>query len=282
MAIIVDGKKIAATILEGLKARVKTVKKQTGTVVLAVVIVGDDQPSQTYVRKKEESARAIGVDFFKFAFKSTIGKDELISQIKKIQQEHQLSGLIIQLPLPKNLKPDTREIINQIDQQLDVDCLTDWSLDRVAKGRSKLIPPTAAAILEIFNYYQIDLLNKKILLIGRGQLVGKPLAAILTRQGRALTVCGSEIKALRPLTLVADIIICGVGKKNLITGEMVKPGVVVIDAGVSYQAEKIFGDLDFSAVSQQASLITPVPGGVGPITVAKLLENIVINSELKT
>ena len=178
MATIVDGNKIASTILTGLKSRVETIKNQGGTAALAVVIVGDDKPSQTYVRKKGESAQAIGVDFFKFAYPASISRNSLIDEIKKIQSDHQLTGLIIQLPLPEGLREQTREIVDEIDQQIDVDCLTYYSLGRVLTGCHKLIPPTPGAILEILKYHKIDLTGRSVVVIGRGNLIGRPLAAL--------------------------------------------------------------------------------------------------------
>jgi methylenetetrahydrofolate dehydrogenase (NADP+) / methenyltetrahydrofolate cyclohydrolase len=279
MAIIVDGKKIAAEILDSLKSRVETIRKNHGRVSLAVVLVGSDRPSHTYVRKKEESARSIGIDFYKSFFKSDISKEELIKSIKEIQQTKVLSGLIIQLPLPGKLKLFTRGILNQIDQEIDVDFLTAKSFKQLEQGTNKLIPPTSGAILEILKYYKISLEGKNIVLIGRGELIGKPLAAILSHQPINLSVCDRETEDLAEFTKKADIIITGVGQAKILTGNMVKGGCVVIDAGVSYNGEKMSGDIDFESVSPKAHLITPVPGGVGPITVAKLLENVVINTE---
>jgi methylenetetrahydrofolate dehydrogenase (NADP+)/methenyltetrahydrofolate cyclohydrolase len=279
MAIIVDGKKIAAEILENLRSRVQKLKRRGVTPALAVVLVGDDKPSHTYVHQKQKAAEQIGVEFFRCAYPATIKKDALISEIKKIQKRHKLSGLIIQLPVPENLWPHTREIVNNIDIKIDVDCLSHLALGKVLMNASPLVPPTPGAILEILRYYKINLKNKNVCLIGRGDLIGRPLAAMLTHEPVALSIHGRSTKNLSDFTKTADIIITGVGKKNLLTAAMVKKGVVVVDAGVTFTGKQISGDVDFINVAKKARLITPVPGGVGPITVAKLLENTVISAE---
>jgi len=279
MATIVDGRKIAAKILENLRRRVQKLKRKGATPMLAVVLVGDDKPSHTYVRQKQKAAEQIGVEFLRCAYPTAIGKDALIAEIKKIQKRHKLSGLIIQLPVPEKLWPHTREIVNNIDINIDVDCLSHLALGKVLMNASPLVPPTPGAILEILRYYKINLKGKNVCLIGRGDLIGRPLTAILTHEPVALSVHGRATKNLSDFTKTADIIITGVGKKNILTAPMVKKGVVVIDAGITFADKKIGGDVDFAGVAKKAGLITPVPGGVGPITVAKLLENTIISAE---
>ena len=280
MASIVEGKKIAADILTNLKGRVARLKQQGVEPVLAVVIAGDDKPSHIYVKKKAEAAELVGIKFFKFSYPGNITATDLLAEINKIQAEQRLTGLIIQLPLPQSLEKDSTELINSINPFLDVDCLTDVSLGRVLVGRNFLLPPTPAAILHILNYYQVDLTGKEICIVGRGEIIGKPLAAMLLHLPVTVTVCGRATQDLASYTKRADIVVSGVGKKNLITGEMVKEGAVVIDAGIFYDNGKISGDVEFESVKDKASLVTPVPGGVGPITVAKLLENVVQVAEV--
>lgn len=278
MATIVDGRKIASAILTDLKPMVETIKKQGG-VALAVVMVGDDKPSQTYVKKKGESAQEIGAGFFKFPYPANIKKEDLIKEIKKIQAENKLSGLIIQLPLPEALRPFTREIVNQINQNIDVDCLTDESLGKVLMGTNILVPPTPGAMLEILKFHQIDLTGKSVVIIGKGNLIGRPLTALLLHQPVNFIVLGKECSDLSVYTKTADIIFTGVGKNGILNGQMIKKGAIVIDAGVSFMGQKMLGDIDFESVKEKAELVTPTPGGVGPITVAKLLENTVISAE---
>lgn len=279
MTQIVEGKKIADKILFDLQVRVKNLKAQGKEAALAVILVGDDKPSHTYVRKKGEAAQNLGITFFKFEFPADISKADLIAELKKIQADNKLTGLILQLPVPERLWPDTREIVDYIEPGIDVDCLSHLSLGRVMMADGSLLPPTPGAILEILKFYEIDLTGQDVCLVGRGDLIGKPLAAILNNQPVTLHVCGRATKDLSIYTKAADIIITGVGKKDLLTGAMVKTGAVVIDAGVCFDKGKMFGDIEFASVAAKASLVTPTPGGVGPITVAKLLENVVIVAE---
>jgi methylenetetrahydrofolate dehydrogenase (NADP+)/methenyltetrahydrofolate cyclohydrolase len=281
MGKIVDGKRIAEGILTDLKKRVAVLKEKNIQPALAVVIVGNDQPSHTYVKKKGEAAEEIGLAFFKYEISAETDKETLIARLKEIQAEHELSGLILQLPVPESLWPYTREIVNHIKIEIDVDCLSHTALGRVMMGESPLNPPTPSAMLEVLKYHQIDLTGKEVCIVGRGSLIGKPLAAILNNQPVTLVTCGKSTPDLSVYTKKADVIFSGVGKKDLITGEMIKEGAIVIDAGVCFDRptgssqDKMYGDIDFESVSKKAALVTPTPGGIGPITVAKLLENTV-------
>jgi len=270
--LIVDGNKIAQQILGKLKVRIGQKKLQPQ---LAVVLVGDDKPSATYVRKKQEAATSIGVKFSLFKFPATIAEPKLINEIKKIQKQT-LHGIIVQLPLPKNL--DKKKILNTLDPRIDVDFLTWESLGKLVIGENSLVPPSPGAILEILKYHKVNLRGKHIVLVGQGDLIGKPLTNLLIHLPVTLTTCNRDTKNLSQVTKSADILISGVGKANLIKGSMVKPGAVVIDAGVSFVGKKMHGDIDFASVKKVASIVTPTPGGVGPITVAKLLENTVLNA----
>lgn len=244
---------------------------------LSVVLVGDDKPSQTYVRKKGEACEKIGIEFSLHEYPAEIKEEEIISEIKKIQNEEKLSGLIVQLPLPEHL--DTKKIINYIDPDIDVDYLTYINLGKLLIGKNEFRPPTPGAIMEILNYYNIDLYGKYVTLVGRGELIGKPLANILFHEEVTFSVCNKTTKKLEDFTLNSDVIITGVGKHNLITGDMIKKDAVVIDAGTTFVDGKMYGDIEFGSVEKKAGLVTPTPGGVGPITVAKLLENTVICAE---
>ena len=270
---LVEGKKIQKQILNKLERQVKAIKGAKPA--LAVLIVGNDKPSHTYVKMKGRMAEKIGINFLKFDYPASITKEKLIAEIKKIQAKNKLSGMMIQLPLPKRLRKYTREIANNINADIDVDCLSHVTLGRVMMNESKIIPPTPGAIMEVLKYYKIDLFGKEICLIGRGDLVGKPLATMLAFEPSILVSCDKSTPDISVYTKKADIIITGVGKKDLITGSMVKKGCIIIDAGVSFEDGKIYGDANVESISKKASLITPTPGGVGPITIAKLLENTV-------
>lgn len=273
--IIVNGNDIANKILNRLADQIR---KQNLRPHLAVVLVGDDQPSATYVRKKQEAAEALGVRFSLYKFPATIKQEKLIAQIKQIQ-EQKLSGIIIQLPLPKSL--DKKRVLNALNSEIDVDFLTWESLGKLVIADNALVPPSPGAILEILSYYKVPLRGKHIVLVGQGDLIGKPLTNLFIHMPVTLTTCNKDTKNLGEITRKADILISGVGKARLIKANMVKKDAVVIDAGVSFEGRKMHGDVDFDPVSKVASLITPTPGGVGPITVAKLLENVVENSKSK-
>ncbi|HYE22559.1 MAG TPA: bifunctional 5,10-methylenetetrahydrofolate dehydrogenase/5,10-methenyltetrahydrofolate cyclohydrolase [Verrucomicrobiae bacterium] len=273
---IVDGKLIADKILQRLKAKIS---KENLHPVLAVVLVGKDKPSQTYVRKKQEAAESIGVKFLLYEFPQTIKNENLVFEMKKIQKQN-ISGIIVQLPLPKSI--DKKLILNQLDSDLDVDYLSWESLGKLVVGENTLIPPAPGAVLEILNQFKIPLKGKHIVLVGQGDLIGKPLTNLLMHMPVTLSVCNKYTKDLKTLTMQADVLITGAGKYNLIRGDMIKPGAVVIDAGVSFEKGKMHGDVNFDEIYKKAKLVTPTPGGVGPITVAKLLENTVAIAEKKT
>lgn len=273
---IVDGNAIASQILTRLGKQIQSLGLRPH---LAVVLVGSDPASQTYIRKKQEAAESIGVKFSLYKFPETITTDELIAELHQIQSQS-LSGIIVQLPLPATI--DKRLALNELDPEIDVDYLSWESLGKLVIGENQLVPPTPGAILEVLNFHKVPLKGKHVVLVGQGELIGKPLANILIQMPVTLTVCGRETKNLSDFTKQADILITGVGKAGLISGSMVKPGVVVVDAGVSFKGKKMFGDVKFEEVSKIASLMTPTPGGVGPITVAKLLENVVLNEIAKS
>ncbi|MDZ4229686.1 MAG: tetrahydrofolate dehydrogenase/cyclohydrolase catalytic domain-containing protein [Candidatus Veblenbacteria bacterium] len=279
MAVVVQGREIADSILASLRVRVEAMKQRRFMPLLAVVVVGEDKPSLTYVRKKGEAAEALGMGFLKFEFPATIGRQELIGEIKKIQQEHKLSGLIIQLPVPEALWPFTREIVNNIALAIDVDCLSHPALGRVLMNESVFVPPTPGAILEVLSYYKVPLQGKEVCVVGRGDLIGRPLVGLLSHYPVTLTTCGRATRDLARYTRTADVVITGVGKHNLVTGDMIKPGAAVVDAGVSFYEGKMYGDIEYDTVAERAGLVTPTPGGVGPITVAKLLQNTVQAAE---
>ena len=269
----VDGKKIQTKILNKLTKQIKNIKGAKPK--LAVLIVGNDKPSHTYVKMKGRMAQKIGINFFKFDYPASITKDALIKEVQKIQKKHKLSGMMIQLPLPKKLRKHTREISNHINTDIDIDCLSHVTLGRVLMNESPIAPPTPGAIMEILKHYKVNLHGKEVCLIGRGDLVGKPLTAMLAYEPSIIVSCDKSTPDISVYTKRADVIITAVGKKDLITGKMVKKGCVVVDAGVCFAEGKIYGDAQVKSIAKKASLITPTPGGVGPVTIAKLLQNTV-------
>jgi methylenetetrahydrofolate dehydrogenase (NADP+)/methenyltetrahydrofolate cyclohydrolase len=277
MTQIVDGHKIASRILQAVTQKVAILRQQKIYPKLGIVLVGDDAPSLTYVNKKENACRQVGVDFILKKFEATISEDELIDKIRDLQAD--LSGLIIQLPLPN--KFNKYRIVNIIQPELDVDFLTDVSLGKLVSGNYAIDPPTPGAILEILREYKIDLAKKVVLLVGAGDLIGRPLANILMQSESTVIVANKQTRDLEKLGLQADIIISAVGQPKLITAKMIKTGAVVIDAGILIKEKRVYGDVDFDSVAPLASLITSTPGGVGPITVAKLIKNVVDLAEIE-
>lgn len=267
---ILDGKKLSEEILANLK---KEVKNRHLKLKLAVVLVGGDPVSRIFINQKRKACEKVGINFELFRFLVEIGSLSLKKEIEKIVCSPGNSGVIIQLPLPK--KFNTEEFLNLIPGEKDVDVLSEASLGKFCQGALRILPPTVAGILRLLEYYKISLKGKNIVIVGAGRLVGFPLALQLLKEKATVSVLNEWTRDTIFFTKKADILISGVGQANLIKGNMVKKGAVVIDAGSSIESGKSVGDVDFKSVSKKASYITPVPGGVGPMTVACLLENLV-------
>ncbi|MBT4120771.1 MAG: bifunctional 5,10-methylenetetrahydrofolate dehydrogenase/5,10-methenyltetrahydrofolate cyclohydrolase [Candidatus Magasanikbacteria bacterium] len=276
---IIDGKKIADDILNRLKPEVALLHTKSTDPKLVVVMVGEHKPSQTYIKKKQEASEKVGIEFALHKFPANIEKNKLIAEIKKIQKKENPSGLIIQLPLPEPLY--TPEVLNAVDPSIDVDCLTSENIGRLVMNTGFLLPPTPYAVKRILKNIDVGIKGKNICIIGAGALVGKPLSIILSNKEATVTLCHKETKDIKKKCLESDIIITAVGKKDLLRGNMVKKGTVVIDTGIYFENKKMYGDVNFAEVSKKASHITPVPGGVGPITVALLLKNVITCAKRK-
>ncbi len=279
MSNIIDGKAIAAKIENETAQQVAVLKSKGITPKLAVVLVGEDRPSRIYIKRKKEAAERVGMTFELHELPENITKEGLIEAVNKIQTDPLLTGLIIQLPLPERLY--VPEVLNAINTDIDVDCLTDCNIGKLVMKTNLIEPPTPWAVVKTLKEIDFDLTGKNAVIIGAGALVGKPLAIMLVNELASVTTCNSRTKDIKDKCLKADVIICAVGKKNLLTVDMVKKGTVVIDTGIVYTDGKMHGDVDFEKVSKKTSFITPTPGGIGPITVAKLLLNTVICAEKK-
>lgn len=277
MGTLIDGKKIAEKINAHSKERVELLKAKGITPKLAVILVGDDPASHTYVRKKGEAAEKLGIDFVLKKLPATISETELVNEIKTVQSDSALSGLIVQLPLPEDLYNPT--VLNTIRPDIDVDCLTHENLGRLVMRSHYIEPPTPGAVLAILEDLKVSLAGKNVAIIGMGALVGKPTAIMMVNEGASVTTINSRTTDVKAKCLAADIIISGVGKKGLVTGDMIKPGAIVIDTGFDYVDGKVYGDVVVDEALEKASHVTPTPGGVGPITVARLLWNTVVCAE---
>ncbi|NCO05164.1 MAG: bifunctional 5,10-methylenetetrahydrofolate dehydrogenase/5,10-methenyltetrahydrofolate cyclohydrolase [Candidatus Magasanikbacteria bacterium] len=275
----IKGKPIAQQILSTVAERVSSLKKQGHPVKLAVILVGDDQPSATYVRKKGEAAQTVGIEFFLHHFPADIDQTTLIAQITAIQEDPMLSGLIVQLPIPDHLY--TREVLDAVSPAVDVDCLHSENLSSLEASTAVVLPPTPGAVLSILEHLAVTVRDKHVTILGRGALVGKPMAIIFEHMGSIVSVCHSKTTNTKELCLQADIIVSAVGKKDLVRGDMVKPGAIVIDTGVCFEDGKMYGDVHVQEVLDAGAWVTPTPGGIGPITVARLLLNTVICAEKK-
>jgi len=267
---IVDGKILAEQILLGLKTELRRLPFQP---VFCDVLVGEDPVARSYVNIKGRRAEEIGLDFQLLEVPASISTDELIQRLQEVQNRPYLSGLIVQMPLPAGL--DTRRILDAIIPRVDVDCLGSRNSERFYSGRPRLIPPTASAVMEILKLLKLDSTKKKILIIGKGELVGRPVAFLLKQQGLNVITADNLTQNLPSLALTADVIISGTGQPGLITGDYIKLGAVIIDCGTAESAGSIVGDVDLGSVAAKASFVSPVPGGVGPVTVACLLANVV-------
>lgn len=265
---ILDGKKLSEKILLKLKKEARGLNLKLG-----VVLVGKNPLSQIYINQKKKACQKIGIGFQLFKFSSKIGNAELKEKVSKIARKPDISGVIVQLPLPRQIRTD--EVLNLIPPAKDIDILSAQKLGKLYQGSLSVLPPTIAGVVQILKSYRIKIKGKNIVLVGGGRLVGKPLTLWFLNRGATFSVVNKFSKDISSFTKKADILISGVGKPNLIKGNMVKKNVVIIDCGTSKVGGKIKGDVDFNSVSKKASGITPVPGGVGPMTVVMLLSNLV-------
>jgi len=273
---ILNGKELSEKILAKLK---KAVKKSKLKLRLAVIQVGENSVSQVFINQKKKACEKTGINFKLFKFPAEIGLRELKKETEKIVKSKVTSGVIIQLPLPKKFLAE--EFLNLIPEGKDIDVLSEKSLGKFYQGCLKILPPTVSGILKLLKSYKIGSIGKNVVIVGAGRLVGFPLATQLLKEKATLSVLNEWTRDASSFTKKADILISGVGKPNLIKGNVVKKGVIVIDAGTSIKKGKLVGDVDFKSVSKKASYITPVPGGVGPLTVACLLENLAVLNKKK-
>ena len=273
MAKIIDGKEISAQIRAEISEKVKEYNKRTGKLPgLAVVIVGENPASQVYVRNKKKACEQVGFNSWVYELSENTTQDELNSLIDKLNEDSAVHGILVQLPLPKHL--DEEQVILRIKPEKDVDAFHPTNVGRITIGNPKFLPCTPAGIMELLHRSNIEISGKECVVIGRSNIVGKPMALLLLSENGTVTVCHSKTRDLKEVCRRADILVVAIGKADFITADMVKEGAVVIDVGMNRNAEgKLTGDVDFASVSEIASYITPVPGGVGPMTITMLLQN---------
>ena len=274
---ILDGKALAAKMKANLRTESEILARRPG---LAVVLVGDNGASQVYVRNKVADCRDCGIECFDFYLGSDTKQEELLALIAQLNGREDVDGILVQLPLPAHL--EERPVLEAIDPMKDVDAFHPDNMGRILRGDARFKPCTPAGVMELLHEYGIDPAGKHCVVVGRSNIVGKPMALLLLQENGTVTVCHSRTPDLKAQCLQADILVAAVGRENLITADMVKDGAVVIDVAMSRNAAgKLCGDVDFAAVSEKASYITPVPGGVGPMTRAMLMANTLTAAKLR-
>ena len=271
---LIDGKKLAKKIREELKEEVEELNKKGIVPKLAVIMVGNDKASSVYVKNKSKACDEIGIKYEEFLKDENITQEELIGLIQKLNNRKDINGILLQSPIPKKL--DIREAFNCIDDNKDVDGFNPVNVGKLSIGEDCFISCTPYGVIKMLEAYNIDVEGKQAVIIGRSNIVGKPLIQCLLNKNATVTVCHSKTQNLKEITKQADILVAALGKAKFIKADMVKEGAVVIDVGINRTEEgKLVGDVDFENVSKKASYITPVPGGVGPMTIAILMHNVV-------
>lgn len=272
MAILLDGKSLGASIRESVRKEVAAIVAETGvTPHLAVILVGDDPASESYVKGKETACSRAGMRSTVIRRPNTASLSELLQIIDRLNADETVHGILLQLPVPGHLDSDL--LIGSIDRRKDVDGFTPENVAALVNGHPRLVPCTPRGVMRLLAHYDVPVAGKNCVVVGRSQIVGKPMAALLTNANGTVTLCHSKTLDLRAETRRADLLVVAVGKPGMIDVSYVKPGAVVVDIGISRVGERLAGDVDFASVEPIAGWITPVPGGVGPMTIACLLEN---------
>ena len=280
MAILIDGKDVAAKVRAELREEIETMaKERKKRPALAVILVGEDTASQIYDRNKQRASEDVGILSEIYTLGENVSQESLEYIINSLAERRDIDGILLQMPLPKGLDPV--KALKCIPPEKDVDAFHPDNVGHIMRGDYRFLPCTPAGVMELLRRYDIDISGKECVVIGRSDIVGKPMAMMLLHSGGTVTICHSKTQNLAEHTRRADILVSAVGKAGFVTADMVKDGAVVIDVGINRNADgKICGDVDFAAVEPKASYITPVPGGVGPMTVAMLMKNTVKAAEI--
>lgn len=279
MAKIIDGKAISAEIKEELKEKVAEYKKQGVEITLAVVKVGNDPASAVYVRNKEKACEYVGITSRTLALPEETTEEELLKVVNDLNEDKAVNGILVQLPLPKHI--DESKVLLAIDSNKDVDGFHPVNVGKMVIGEETFLPCTPAGIIEMLKRTDVEISGKECVVIGRSNIVGKPMSMLMLKENATVTIAHSRTKDLKEVTRRADILVAAIGKAKFVTADYVKEGAVIIDVGMDRDENgKLCGDVDFDSVSQVASAITPVPGGVGPMTVTMLLVNCLRSVEL--
>ena len=274
MAILIDGKELAKKTRQNLKLECDELKKEGINPKLAVIMVGDNPASKVYVKNKSKACQEVGIEYEEYLLDSNIKQEELIKLIKKLNEDKTINGILLQSPIPNGL--DINEAFRTIDYKKDVDGFHPMNVGKLALGQDTFVSCTPYGVMRMFEEYNIDLCGKNVVILGRSNIVGKPLSQCCLNKNATVTICHSKTQNTKKITKEADIVIAAIGKPKFITQDMVKDGAVIIDVGINRDENgKIVGDVDFENVKEKASYITPVPGGVGPMTIAMLINNVI-------
>ena len=281
MSQIIDGKLVSSVVKDNVAKEVQNfIKKTSKTPGLAVIVVGDDPASAVYVRNKHKACVAAGMNSIQIALPESTTEDELLAKISELNGDDTVNGILVQLPLPKHINEE--RVIESISPIKDVDAFHPENVGNIVIGKQKFLPCTPAGIIELLNYYNIEVEGKECVVLGRSNIVGKPMMLLLLGKNGTVTVCHSRTKNLKDVTSRADILVVAIGKAEFIGADMVKEGAVVIDVGINRLEDgRLVGDVKFNDVKEKASAITPVPGGVGPMTIAMLMKNTLKAAELQ-
>ncbi len=273
MAIIIDGKELAKNIREGLKEEVNELKNAEINPKLAVIMVGDDKASKVYVKNKSKACEDVGIEYEEYLLPTKTKMEELLELIEKLNNDETIHGILVQSPLPEGL--DANEAFKTISPKKDVDGFNPINVGKLSLNQDCFVSCTPYGIIKMLENYNIPIEGANAVIIGRSNIVGKPLAKCLLNKNATVTVCHSKTKNLGDITKQADILIAAIGKAKFVTQDMVKKGATVIDVGINRTESGLVGDTDFDAIKEKASYITPVPGGVGPMTIAMLMTNVI-------
>lgn len=280
MAEILDGKKLAKKIRMDLKQEVENLKQAGIQPKLAVVMVGDNSSSEVYVKNKSSACRKVGIEFEEFLLDKTTTEEELLALIQQLNEDKKIHGILLQSPVPKQI--DINKAFRTILPEKDVDGFHPMNVGNLVIGEDCFISCTPFGVMKLLEEYQIEVEGKNAVILGRSNIVGKPMVQCLLAKNATITVCHSKTQKIHDLVKNADIVISAIGKPHFVTSDMIKAGAVVIDVGINRREDgSIVGDVEFESVSQKASYITPVPGGIGPMTIAMLLTNVVKAAKLQ-
>ena len=277
---LISGKEVSEAVKLRVADEVKALKADGIEPCLAVILVGDDPASRVYVNNKKKACEFCGIRSLEYVLPAETTEEELIELVEKLNNDKSVNGILCQLPLPKHL--DEKKVLNLIKPEKDVDAFHPENVGHIMIGDFNFLPCTPAGIMEMFRFENIDLDGKNCVVIGRSNIVGKPMAMLMLKENATVTICHSRTKNLKEIVAGADVIVAAVGRPNFVTADMVKDGAVIIDVGINRMDDgKLCGDVDFEACKEKASYITPVPGGVGPMTIATLMQNTITATKIQ-